>query len=269
MQDGGKAKTTNRYTRLLQYDISGKPKLVKEFVVPLPQFNDVSFVPIQHYRGILADGCGMNYSPQRPRTHARQHSRKSISLGIISSLFFLETLLVALERKYTPHEDKDECREVSADKTTIYSLTESKYRQIDVFDLSSATNILPKDLFSITTSPTSGTLISGINPAKYCPFLNFNDNAQLARFGLHNGGGDDQNLLNSKWESIAVLPLDSEDGKDDEYLVLSVSDNDFITQDGRITTGGFTYKDASGLNLDNQALLFKVKLPRKADVLVG
>lgn len=99
--------------------------------------------------------------------------------------------------------------------------------------------------------------------------MNFNDNTQLARFGLHNGGADDQNLLNSKWESIAILPLDSKDGKDNEYLVLSVSDNDFITQDGHIATGGFTYKDGSGLNQDNQALLFKVKLPRKADVLVA
>ena len=95
--------------------------------------------------------------------------------------------------------------------------------------------------------------------------MNFNDNTQLARFGLHNGGIDDQHLLNSKWESIALLPLDSKD----EYLVLSVTDNDFITQDGHIATGGITYKDASGLNQDNQALLFKVKLPSKAQPLVG
>lgn len=146
---------------------------------------------------------------------------------------------------------------------SLSSVTQSQYRQIDVFDLSSATNIHPQNLFSITTSPTSGILIPSITPARYCPFLNFNDNTQLARFGLRNGGVDDLHVLNEKWEGLALLPLDSEYGQ--EYLVLAVSDNDFITQDGHIATGNLTYKDESGLNMDSQALLFKVKLPSKAE----
>lgn len=37
MQDGGGDKDTNRYTRMLSYDISGPPTLNGEFIVPLPQ----------------------------------------------------------------------------------------------------------------------------------------------------------------------------------------------------------------------------------------
>ena len=146
--------------------------------------------------------------------------------------------------------------------TTNNSVTEFQYRQIDVFNLSPATDIRPQDLSTVTTSPTSGILISGVTPAEYCPFLNFNNNAQLARFGLRNGGADDLRVLNEKWEGLEVLPLDS--GNPQEYLVLAVSDNDFITQDGHIATGNLTYKDESGLDMDSQALLFKVTLTGKA-----
>jgi hypothetical protein len=61
-----------------------------------------------------------------------------------------------------------------------------------------------------------------------------------------------------------------------EYFLFSLSDNDFITQDGKLfqyryghlllthdvghmNFGKFSFKDASGYNLDNQALVFKVK----------
>lgn len=40
-----------------------------------------------------------------------------------------------------------------------------------------------------------------------------------------------------------------------------MSDNDFITQDGFLEGGEFVYSDASGYSLDNQALVFKVKIP--------
>ena len=66
--------------------------------------------------------------------------------------------------------------------------------------------------------------------ATYCSFLDFNVNSQLERFGVHNGGAQDTGLLNEKWESIATVPVN--DGKDGEYFVFSLSDNDFITQNG-------------------------------------
>jgi hypothetical protein len=71
----------------------------------------------------------------------------------------------------------------------------------------------------------------------------------------------DQFLLNEKWESIGMVPVDGKHGDDDEWFVFSLSDNDFITQDGFLNFGQSPYKDASGFNLDNQALVFRIKLP--------
>lgn len=43
--------------------------------------------------------------------------------------------------------------------------------------------------------------------------------------------------------------------------MISLSDNDFITQDGYLNFGQYQYADNSGFNLDNQALVFRVSLP--------
>lgn len=45
-----------------------------------------------------------------------------------------------------------------------------------------------------------------------------------------------------------------------EYYVLSLSDNDFITQNGYMNGGNLPYADNSGYNLDSQALVFKVRI---------
>lgn len=113
----------------------------------------------------------------------------------------------------------------------------SLYRHVDIFDISSATEISKPNAdargASITTSSTSGVLNSTITPAKFCPFLDINNNAQLAKFGLHNGGAQDAGLLNEKWESLAIVPVDGDDGKDGWYYLFVASDNDFITQNGK------------------------------------
>ncbi|ESZ91897.1 hypothetical protein SBOR_7727 [Sclerotinia borealis F-4128] len=82
----------------------------------------------------------------------------------------------------------------------------------------------------------------------------------LGRFGVHNGGITDAGLLNEKWESMAVVPVDGIDGADGEWYIFSLSDNDFITQNGFLDAGKFAYSDASGYDLDNQALVFKVEI---------
>lgn len=115
--------------------------------------------------------------------------------------------------------------------------TESVYRHADVFDISNATNIKSarNDAYNGTIAP-AGVLNSGITPAQYCPWLDFNVNSQLNRFGLHNGGEQDAWLLNEKWESLALLPVNINGGKEneDEYFLFSFSDNDFITQNGKL-----------------------------------
>ncbi|KAL8806611.1 MAG: hypothetical protein Q9182_001259 [Xanthomendoza sp. 2 TL-2023] len=146
------------------------------------------------------------------------------------------------------------------------SATTSVYRQIDVFDISTATDIksAANDATNGSIASATGVLKPGIVPATYCSFLDFNVNSELRKFGLHNGGAQDKGLLNEKWESIAVVPVDGQDGKDGEWFVFSVSDNDFITQDGYLNNGQYRYKDASGFDLNNQALVFRVSLPKSA-----
>jgi hypothetical protein len=139
----------------------------------------------------------------------------------------------------------------------------SVYRHIDIFDIASATDIKGStyDCSNCFIASSDGVLKSGITPATYCSFIDFNVNSQLNRFGVHNGGAQDARLLNEKWESIGIVHVDGLVGDDDEWFVFSLSDNDFITQDGSLDGGAFKYADTSGLNLDNQALVFKIHLP--------
>lgn len=117
---------------------------------------------------------------------------------------------------------------------------ESIYRNADVFDISLATNIKSgeNDAASGAIATSKGVLNAGITPATYCPWLSYNNNDQLARFGAHNGGAQDASLLNEKWESLALIPVDKKfktegkKGEGEEYYLISVSDNDFITQNG-------------------------------------
>jgi hypothetical protein len=107
--------------------------------------------------------------------------------------------------------------------------SESIYRNADVFDISKATNIKGKknDDFDGKVASKKGKLDDDVKPAEYCEWLSYNDNDQLGRFGLHNGGAQDAKLLNEKWESFALAPIGG-----DEYFLISVSDNDFVTQNG-------------------------------------
>lgn len=142
--------------------------------------------------------------------------------------------------------------------------TESLYRHADVFDISNATDVNGMD----TIAP-DGKLADGIDAAEYCPFLDYNINSELAKFDLHNGGDENIGLLNPKWESFALVPVNPTANKRDvqhkhkteEYFLFSLSDNDFITQDGYMNGGQLPYADESGYNLLNQVLVFKVELP--------
>ncbi|KAK3723016.1 hypothetical protein LTR37_002162 [Vermiconidia calcicola] len=152
--------------------------------------------------------------------------------------------------------------------------TESMYRHIDIFDISEATNIKGEaDCYKCNIATKKGKLLSNVKAAEYCSWLDFNVNSQLRRFGVHNGGASNRGLLNEKWESIALVPVDPEaehcTGGAQEYYLFSFSDNDFITQDGYMNSGRLQYQDESGYNLLNQALVFKVKLPGGAKPLLG
>ncbi|MCJ1363102.1 hypothetical protein MMC16_002208 [Acarospora aff. strigata] len=222
-QEGGPARQTNRYARLLKYDIrTNRPRFAREFVVPLPQFNNPS-------------------SSGKSRTAAQ-----SEIFYIQDGHFFVLS------------------RDSGAGYGQVDSL--SLYRQIDVFDIKSATDIKSpaNDAATGAIASKDGVLRADIIPATYCSFLDFNVNSQLGRFGLRNGGAQEPGLLNEKWESIAIAPVDGKDGDDDEWFLISLSDNDFITQDGFLNGGQFKYADGSGFSLENQALVFKIKLPERS-----
>jgi hypothetical protein len=135
----------------------------------------------------------------------------------------------------------------------------SAYRSIDLLDIGGATNIAGTAYDSPGTPVApKGVLNSSIKPATYQKFLDINDNAQLNRFGLHNGAPNDSNDLYEKWESMAVVPIGDRQAPHDYFLFVG-SDNDFITQDGHMV--GQSYKDASGANVDTLILVYRVTLP--------
>jgi len=224
VQEGGRNASTRRYARLLEYDISNSasPVYKAEYIVPLPVFNNNSLVAAQSEIHFISPTQFLVLARDSGRGHGQDNSL-------------------------------------------------SRYRHIDVFDITNATNLAGNtyDATTAAAADVNGVLASGIVPATYCSWLDFNVNSQLNRFSLHNGGAQDAGLLNEKWESIAVVPVNpSTSGwgdwttkSDGEYFIFSLSDNDFITQNGFMNGGQLPYADESGFSLDNQVLVFKVTLP--------
>jgi hypothetical protein len=132
----------------------------------------------------------------------------------------------------------------------------SAYRSILSVELNGASDIVGRyDGVGQAVSPL-GVLRSDITPAKTSLLVDMNDNAQLKRFGLHNGAPNDANDLYEKWESMALAPAG---GSPDDYFLFVGSDNDFITQKGMMA--GKPYADASGANVDSLVLVYRVRVP--------
>ncbi|KAM7183999.1 Esterase-like activity of phytase domain containing protein [Naviculisporaceae sp. PSN 640] len=253
-QDGGASSSKRRNTRFLKYSLK-KPhgprrhnddkvdvKYEAEYVVPLPTF---------------VNAAGQTRVAAQSEIH-----------------YISDTQFLVLPRDSSVGRG--------------YSETLSRYRHVDVVDISGATNIKGPKFDDIQdgnitaggiTSP-SDILVPGITPATLCPFLDFNINTELSKFTaanghvVHNGGVTDRGLLNEKWESLALLPVNGErNGHDDkdEYYLIAISDNDFITNNGYINFGKIKYADTSSSVpfLDQQALVFKITLPKGSKPLLG
>jgi hypothetical protein len=86
-----------------------------------------------------------------------------------------------------------------------------------------------------------------------------NDNAQLAKFGPHNGMPNERNNLSEKWEGMGLVPaLDLANPRD--FFLLVVNDNDFITQTGFQV--GAPYKAEGGVDVDTMMLAYRATLPK-------
>jgi hypothetical protein len=139
-----------------------------------------------------------------------------------------------------------------------YKPATSLYRKINILDTSNATNIAGSKYDGIVPVAPKGKIEDGIAPATLTPFIDINDNAQLNKFGLHNGKPNDRNNLSEKWEGMALVPALDPANPQDFFLFVS-NDNDFITQNGYQV--GAAYSDASGADIDTIILVYRVTLP--------
>jgi hypothetical protein len=134
----------------------------------------------------------------------------------------------------------------------------SRYRRIDLIDTSAATNIAGTRYDGLEPVAPKGRLVDGIVPAARETFVDLNDNAELARFGLHNGPPQDRNDLSEKWESMGLVPtLDPSHPRD--FFLFVANDNDFKTQRG--FHAGTPYRDPGGVDVDTKFQVFRVTLP--------
>lgn len=146
-------------------------------------------------------------------------------------------------------------RDSGAGFTTAVS--KSEYRRVDLIDIAGATNIANTAFDEVGGSVAPlGVLNPAVKAVKYQTFIDINDNAQLNRFGLHNGDPNDRNDLYEKWESLAVVPVGDRDAPNDYFLFLG-SDNDYMTTKGFMT--GFPYSDIA--DVDSLILVYRVTLP--------
>ncbi|UVK46066.1 esterase-like activity of phytase family protein [Mesorhizobium sp. AR07] len=134
----------------------------------------------------------------------------------------------------------------------------SLYRQINIVDVSAATDIAGTDFDKDKPVAPKGVVDSSVTPAKLTPFIDINDNAELGRFGLHNGAPNDHNNLSEKWEAMSLASV-LDPKLPDDYFLFVANDNDFLTQDGFQV--GAPYKADDGANVDTMFLVYQVTLP--------
>ena len=205
--DPSNVKSTRRNARLLEYDISGAPRLIHEYAVQLP---------------LYADGEKQNVAAQSEMLALNDH----------------QLLLF--------------CRDSGGGFTGKRDA--SAYRVINRIDTAGASDIAGKFDGAGQAMAPGGVLNAAIHPARLTPFLDMNDNTELARLGLHNGAPNNPADLYEKWESMSLAPA----GGPGEYFLFVGSDNDFITQHGMMA--GKPYADASGANVDTLVLVYRIKL---------
>ncbi len=135
---------------------------------------------------------------------------------------------------------------------------ESLYRKVDVLDIAGATNLAGSKYDGLVPVAPGGKLEAEVKPATLTPFIDINDNAQLAKFGLHNGAPNDRTNLSEKWEGMGLVPALDPASPDDFFLMI-VNDNDFRTTNGFQV--GAPY--AAVNDVDTTMLAYRVTLPKK------
>ena len=157
--------------------------------------------------------------------------------------------------------DADHFLLLCRDTQNGYGLTSatSIYRRIELLNTSRATNIAGSKYDGNTPLAPNGILEPDIVPGTLTSFIDINDNAQLAKFGLHNGPPNDRSNLSEKWEAMGLVPaLDRKHPHD--FFLFVANDNDFITQKGY--QAGAAYKDPSGADVDTRFLAYRISISK-------
>ncbi|CAO1618790.1 unnamed protein product [Parajaminaea phylloscopi] len=234
VQDGGSDKTTSRYSRLLGYKVDEPDTLnaLKKKQKAQPK-------PVHEYVVEL---------PQSKKGKTRGASE----LHIVGGNHFL-----VLARDGNGFGDTD---------------SDSSYKQAALLSVKHATDIAGTK-YDSPTDPVApkGSLVKDITPATVKDFVDLVDKDELAKFGLHTGGDFDRNLIASKLESLAVATVGDKD-KPDDYFLFVVSDNDFITTQGKqagqvngkgdyvVQSYSDPYAEKYG-SQDTQVFVYRVTLP--------
>jgi hypothetical protein len=124
-----------------------------------------------------------------------------------------------------------------------------------------ATNIADSLYDGTVPVAPNGRLANGVVPATLTSYIDINDNAELRKFGLHNGEPNDRNNLSEKWEGMTLVPALDPANPEDFFLFIT-NDNDFITQKGY--QAGAAYQDASGAEVDTVLLVYPSTLPAQS-----
>jgi hypothetical protein len=136
----------------------------------------------------------------------------------------------------------------------------SRYRSIELLDTARATNIAGSRYDGTVPVAPNGKLATGVVPATLTRYIDINNNAELRKFGLHNGEPNDRDNLSEKWEGMTLTPaLDPANPND--YFLFITNDNDFITANGY--QAGAAYRDASGAEVDTMLLVYRITLPEQ------
>lgn len=131
----------------------------------------------------------------------------------------------------------------------------SIYRAISLLDFSGATNIAGTEFDGLKPVAPKGELDPSVKPASLRTVIDINDNAELAKAGLHNGAPHDATDLSEKWEAMAVVPALDPDRPNDVFLLVA-NDNDFLTTDGFQV--GAAYK--ADADVDTRVLVYRLSL---------
>ncbi|KAJ5553654.1 hypothetical protein N7494_003032 [Penicillium frequentans] len=134
--------------------------------------------------------------------------------------------------------------------------SESRYRHVDVISTVRSKDIAHSKWDSINGSIASakGVLDPDILTATYCPFLDFNLDSELRKFGLHNGGSQDKSLLNER-KKVRF-----------DISTTLTSCNLISATTGHQNFGRFRFSDGSGDNIDTQVLAFRMSYDQRSTV---